>query len=451
MANLKSEYIKQKIYSTIETTREFYHFAPIDAQLGEKCFSTNLTLMTLTYLLDKNHLIIGEPGWGKTTVAKIIAAKFSGLPYDLYDALEMRGNPQKYEEKLIARPHYGQMHKGIESVVWQGTFGLSAIIVDEINRLPYETQDVILQGIETGRWNYLNESLFEGKKPTFATMNYRPEENNGLLPALNDRFDIMTEERYYSTFDVFNYSEARRRIRNDLCMQGFTQKALDALKDGFSRFKEVIESKPLKDHLTNDEKLSIIKEIEEMSISNDAWLFLQAFMAEINYSEKYGTKRANEPKSDDNHDMNYAGVNVLHSFSPRSAMSAIDYSKALAWFLGESEVTLDHVRFVLPYVFAPKAKFHPDYKNKHGNDYRQDCEMIYLAKTLVTDVHGRYVKCVQPLKNLIAKIQKGELSKAELKKIETSKEYDHPLMKDMINMAKGGAEPFYEDILRKKR
>jgi len=450
MADSKTEHIKQKIYSTLDKTTEFYHFAPIDGELSGKNFPTNLTLMTLTYLLDRNHLLIGEPGWGKTTAAKITAACYSGLPYDLYDALEMRGNPQKYEEKLIARPDYSQLAKGSERVVWQGTFGLSAIIVDEINRLPYETQDVILQGIDTGRWNYLNESLYEGKKPTFATMNYRPEENNGLLPALNDRLDIVTEERYYSTFDVFNYSRALQSREKELCKPDFTQKALDSLKAGFPRFKEVIATRPLEGYLTHDEKSRVLAEVQSITVSNDAWLFLQAFIAEINYSEKYGTKRSNDPKSDDNHDKNYAGVDVAHSFSPRSAGSALDYSRALAWFLGDKEVTVDHVRFILPFVFAPKAKFHSDFKNKHGNDQRQDCEMIFLAKTLVTDVHGRYVKCIQPARNLIAKMQKGELSEAELKAL-NAKQHDHPLMKDMINAAKTGvAKPFYEGILRKK-
>jgi MoxR-like ATPase len=447
-----------KLYSSLGEVGGRLHFAPLEEGPGGRLMHKNIVLMTLSYILDKNHLLVGEPGWGKTTGAKILSAKLSGLPYDLYDAMEVRGNPQKYEEKIVGRPHYGKLSAGEESVVWQGTFGLDALIVDEANRLPYDSQDVILQGIDTGRWNYQNQSLFEGKKPTFLTMNERTgNHQNGLLPALKDRLDMVTEEGYFSTMVIFDFEEARRHVTEVLCNPQFAQAAIDALSRGYPEYKKALQQKPLKSYMTPEEKKAIQDEVRGLGLDNDAMLFLQAFMAEVNHSNQYGSKRASDPASQDTHDRLYAGVSVSHSFSPRSAMAALDYARALAWFMRDGTAGLDHVRFVLPHVFAHKAEFTDDYKNQHGNVPRKENQMLSLARTLVGEVHTRYVQCIQPMKNFISRMQKGEISGDELaassvrmsdgQRVSLKPEdHDHPLMKDLVREAADGERTaFYEE------
>ena len=73
-----------------------YHFSECNARIGERPFPANPTLEVLTYLLDRNCLLTGDPGWGKTTSAKIITAVLSGIPYDLLDSTEIRGHPHFY-------------------------------------------------------------------------------------------------------------------------------------------------------------------------------------------------------------------------------------------------------------------------------------------------------------------------------------------------------------------
>jgi len=447
-----------KIYSALKEIRERYHFAPLDEGPNGKLMPKNLVLMTLSYLLDKNHLLIGEPGWGKTTGAKIIAAALSGVPYDLFDAMEIRGNPQKYEEKIVARFHYGKLSTGIEEVKWQGTFALPVLVVDEGNRLPYDSQDVILQGIDTGRWNYWNASFFEGKKPTFITMNERPGDHhqNGFVNALKDRFDIITEEKYWTTMRIFEYVKAKRTVAKELCDPVYTNAAIEKLSRNFDDYRKAISGRLVSGRLKPEERIAIQEEILEMDMDNDAMLFLQAFMAEIDFSRQFGCKRSSDPPSTDTHDKNYAGVAVRNSFSPRSAM-AMEYASALAWFLGETQTRLDHMRFVLPYLYAHKAEFSDDYRNKHGNDVRTDCEMIHLGKTVVDEVHTRYAQCIQPMKNFIARLQSHEISAEELEnkqlnmgdgQVMSLKEvdHDHPLMKDLVReFWNGEKKAFYEE------
>jgi MoxR-like ATPase len=450
---------RTKVYAALTDITRKYHFAPLsEGPTKDHVIPKNLVFMALTYLLDKNHLLVGEPGWGKTTGAKILASKLSGLPYDLYDALEIRGHPQKYEEKLVGRPHYGRLASGEELVIWQGSFGLSVMIIDEANRLPLDSQDVILQGIDTGRWNYLNRSLFEGKKPTFATMNERTgNHENGFLPALKDRLDIVTEQVPLSTLMMFELDRARLAVNSDLCNYDYVEKALAALSKEYRDFSKSLAIKPIPGHLTTEEKAAIQKEIYGLDITkggNDAMLFLQAFAAEINFSIQYGYKRVADPVSEDTHDKIYAGTCVQHSFSPRSQMATLAYAQALAWFM-QQDVSIDHVRYVLPYVFAHKAGFTTDYKDKHGNTPRKegDNESINLAKILVNEVHERYVQSIQPMKNFISMVQSG-IAPSDIaagfvtvggQKIELDPtKHDHPLMKDFIRQVLEPDKAFYE-------
>jgi len=428
-----------KVHGLVDKISKRFHFAPLEeGPIAGKLIHRNLVLMALSYLLNENHLLIGEPGWGKTTGAKVVASALSGLPYDLYDSVEIRGHPQLYDEKVTGVLDFGRLNReGKMVTLWHGTFGVDVVIVDEVPRLSLDMQDVILQGIDTGRWKYMRSTYFAGKPPAFLTMNEKDgDRENGLLPALRDRIGIVTEEQYFSTMVAFDLHEAKKRVEAELCKADFTQKALEALDRAHDEYKKILAGeRPIKGALTKDEKARIQEEIAGLELDNDGMLFLQAFMAEINYSAQYGSKRAADPRSPDTHDLNYAGVNVKHSFSPRSAMTAIAYAKALAWFLQESP-TLDHIRFVLPHVFGHKAHFHDDYVNAHAGDPRVDCVMLHLAKSIVTDVHGRYTASIQPAKNLISRIQKGEIAIDDPVLDETK--HDHPLMKDLARAYKAG-------------
>jgi hypothetical protein len=427
---IQTENLRKKVCTIINDISDKYHFTPIDGEFKERYFPNNLVFMSLSYLMDKNHLIIGEPGWGKTTCAQIVSTKFSGIPYDLYESLTVEGHPGLFTEKWKARPHYGELAGGLEKVIWQGSFGLDSFIVDEINRVSDDVQDEMLEGIRTGRWKYLNDVMYEGKKPCFFTMNYRDNGNGDIIPPLEDRIHIVTEEIANSPLE--DYTSAEERVYKNLANPETTTEALESLKKmDFSGFKDIIKRSKQGDYLTLEEKKSIQESIRNISFTNDANYFLWTFASEINYTQKYGTKRASDPISDDDHDKNYAGINVKNSFSARPLMAARSYAQGLAWILGHSEVELDHVRYVLPYVSAHKLDFTEDFRSKHGNDYRGlngRYEDLHLAKELVDFVHKNYETSVKKMRNMISDIQHGKVNKDKI----NIDDYDHPLIRHMI-------------------
>jgi len=389
-----------------------YHFAPLDGSVGSRRFYTNLSLLLLNAVLAENVLIKGEPGSGKTTSSKIVLASATGIPYDLYDAVEMRGNPQKYEEKIIGRFHFGKLQGGEELVIWQGTFVLPAIVVDEGNRFSAETQDVLLQGIDTGIWTYGNERVFVGKRPVFLTANHEDDGNGALIPPLNDRMGIMVEQLQVSPVRRPQLRSAKLAVEEDLCSNSEVESALETLsKKGLEAFRtkadEIAKGRLSKFSwfISPTEMQNVRAAIESMAMDNDAELFLQSVMAEINYSAHYGQKRLCDPISDDSHDQQYVGNSTHGSFSARPGMSAERFAKGLAWLLGDASVSREHVHFILPHTFAHKAHFTDDFRNARASDHRADCEELHLAKKLTDNAFTHYTNSILPMKNFIALVQ----------------------------------------------
>ena len=89
----------------------------------------------------------------------------------------MSGHPEQTEEKIVGRPNLGKLNQG-EVVVWSTFARLPVKIVDEINRLPETKQSLILDGLERGKWEYLNQGLINDEFCLFATANYQDQGTN---------------------------------------------------------------------------------------------------------------------------------------------------------------------------------------------------------------------------------------------------------------------------------
>ena len=56
-------------------------------------------------------------------------------------------------------------------IIWHPGWSMPALIFDEANWFPEETQAALLQAIDTGRVNYAGQSYDAGKRPTFFAIN----------------------------------------------------------------------------------------------------------------------------------------------------------------------------------------------------------------------------------------------------------------------------------------
>jgi MoxR-like ATPase len=165
------------------------YFNRPDLEINGERFNSTILFSLLTGLKKGKELIIGEPGLGKTTSAEFVCSLVYQFPLGVIWGSEVSGHPEQTEEKIVGRPDLGKLNRGEEDVVWTNFSQIPAKIVDEINRLPETKQSMILDGVDRGNWEYLNEMIINEEYCLFATANYQDGETNTIIAPLVDRFD----------------------------------------------------------------------------------------------------------------------------------------------------------------------------------------------------------------------------------------------------------------------
>lgn len=427
----------------------------IDQHPSIKAWNTHL--MLLAYALKDNILVMGEPGFGKTTLSKLISAVGSSLPFDLYETAQLQGHPEQTKEELYARPDFGQLSQGKEKVIWQLGMYLPSVVIDEINRLPQGKQSALLNWMQTSRATYLNDTFYTGELPFFATANHPDDGNHVIIPPLADRFAVSTEIGYpgcYSMDDI----ETKISNFDKLADKNITQAVLDIVnKDGekYSKIKQIKEqrdkfAKKLQglNLLISEKELSdVVNLISKVGFSDEAITFTDQIKEELNYAGKRGPKRSSEaPDASDNHLVNIASNKTKNAASYRSIEALKTYSKAVALLSGSNEVQIAHVDAVAPYVFAHRLEFTEDFRaapevqgDRRGNEpwHLASSEPAWLVRKMMDGVRKNYKDIIKPYTDLLFDRYKGkDLTAAQQKKIEEMKQdakiIDHPLIRSFL-------------------
>lgn len=446
---------KDNIKYAIDQIGEYFFIDPSTKNInGEEIDNFNLHLQTLSYLLDKNSMILGEPGFGKTTSAKVLSSTLSGYPFDVYETAQIQGHPEQTVEKWMARPDYGSLFDKQEKVIWQMAAYFPTIIVDELNRLPAGKQDELLNPIETGRFTYMNDSIFTGKKPFYATANHPDDGNHIIIPPLADRFDICLETGHIGAINRSKIGDCKDNISRELVNYDLSKdiidvinnksisyqdqlKRIDDLRKNYKSHIEDILSENQKFKVLNQEERAKIKEdIRSMPMSNESEIFLQTIDSELNNTKTYGGKRSNDPIDDSNHAKNLASTRVMSAGSPRALMAIEDFSKGLSYLLGEEEVSKGVVQAITPYATHHRLNFTEDYRSEHQTKSRNEMFTLYLARDLVGKIDENYRNSVVPNLDLILTANKNpeKLNKNHKKQLEdlinNIDKIDHPLIKE---------------------
>ena len=183
----------RRIYDYIQ---ENLYLNQPDITINNEAFNSALLMSLLVGLSRGKALIIGEPGLGKTTSVEYVGALLHRIPLGTIWQAEVSGHPEQTEEKIIGRPDLGKLNLGEEYVIWSYFTMLPIKIVDEINRLPETKQSMILNGVDRGNWEYLNDAVINREYCLFATANYQDRGTNTIIAPLMDRFDVMVESRH---------------------------------------------------------------------------------------------------------------------------------------------------------------------------------------------------------------------------------------------------------------
>ncbi len=428
----------EELYSFIG---ENLYFNIPDMAVQEKKYNSTLLLSLITALIGGKELIVGEPGLGKTTGAEYVSCLVYQLPLDTIWDSEVEGHPEQTEEKIKGRPDLGRLNAGQEEVIWSNFTQLQPKIVDEINRLPPSKQSLILKGCDTGIWRYLDELLLNEEYCLFATANYSDRGTTDLLPPLLDRFDVEVESKYpgavYSSEIDGQKKEAEKIIRDFQLTREINrilkskveyEEKIKSIRDMSTKYASRLKRELGIETPGYEQREEIRKNVRGIPLSEDATAFLLTLIAELSFCHNYGQKRTNQMCEEGCHFVGYLCHSIENCASNRVPLSIKEYSRALAWFLGEKEVSIEHVREMAPFTLAHRIRWSETFLSRYKKEIRNDPATIFLAKKAVGEVFNRYAEQKNNIKSALKAAYYVEEGKAG---IETLVQGDHPVYREI--------------------
>jgi len=418
----KNGYQKQ-VMAIYRFISDHLYFNRPDVEIKGESYNSAILLSLLTGLTKGKELIIGEPGLGKTTSAEFICSLVYQFPLGVIWGSEVSGHPEQTEEKIIGRPDLGKLNRGEEDVVWTNFSQMPVKIVDEINRLPETKQSMILDGVDRGNWEYLNEMIINDEYCLFATANYQDGGTNTLIAPLVDRFDVIVESRYPGANLSFLIGKSRgkehilrhpkyekdlyRVLKSKIAYEKKIPK-LEEICNAFGEYvHETLEVKPLR----REDRDRIRTEMGSLDLDIDASAFTRMLLAELSFCERYGQKRIVENCEEGCHYTGYLCRQIKNCASNRLPTSIKLFSQGLAWLLGDSEIDIEHVKAVMPFTLSHRVQWKDEVLSQKERAKRDDPFQIFLAKEAVKTVSQRYREQSDHVKDALAlgsKIFQGE-------------------------------------------
>jgi MoxR-like ATPase len=418
----KNGYQKQ-VMAIYRFISDHLYFNRPDIEIKGEFYNSTILLSLLTGLTKGKELIIGEPGLGKTTSAEFICSLVYQFPLGVIWGSEVSGHPEQTEEKIIGRPDLGKLNRGEEDVVWTNFSQMPVKIVDEINRLPETKQSMILDGVDRGNWEYLNEMIINDEYCLFATANYQDGGTNTLIAPLVDRFDVIVESRYPGANLSFLIGKSRgkehilrhpkyekdlyRVLKSKIAYEKKIPK-MEEICNAFGEYvHETLEVKPLR----REDRDRIRTEMGSLDLDLDASAFARMLLAELSFCERYGQKRIVENCEEGCHYTGYLCRQIKNCASNRLPTSIKLFSQGLAWLLGDSEIDIEHVKAVMPFALSHRIQWKDEVLSQKERAKRDDPSQIFLAKEAVKTVSQRYREQSDHVKDALAlgsKIFQGE-------------------------------------------
>ena len=435
----------QKIRNLYETVCSHFYLGDETFEVGDKRYDPVTLFGILNLILDGKELIFGGYGSGKTSSSERISSLVKGLPLEFVQATTIHGHPEQTEEKMKAVLDLGALEKeGREVVKWKIIPYSPVVIIDEINRLPIGKQNMLLNEVDRNIWSYRGETLIlKPAKSFFATINYQDVGTTKLIAPLCDRFDLSVETgmlhpvrkrliRRGIDEEVLKDKKLAEEMIEYILENNKTrqaEKVVQYINERSEEFKEELERRLKERGLgleipREEETKEIKKEIVELQISEDAELFLDYIGQEIycQHSLKKDFSRCQGC-----HYTNYLCAD-LYSISNRTEQSLFKYSKALAWFTREEEVTLEHIMSVMPYALWHRSAVSDEKLGGVRELEKNSSDELYAVYELLRAVKRRWEEHRDYQIEAYLALKKGHYGRVR----EIAEKVGHPFFKSLV-------------------
>lgn len=307
-------------------------------------------LPLLTFATRRKCLLIGGPGRGKTTSA-ILMGVLAGYPIEEVRRAIQKGQPQMTVSDLLGTPLPADLvnAQSIDKIriAWRKWLGMRVKIIDEYNRIPTRTQSALLTLMADNYAEIFDQTYECPEAAWYLTAN--DDAGGGtyqVIEALKDRIDVVVKALHFNS-----------RFLGDL---------LERIEDGI-RPEEVVPSEIVFDAAECDRlygevvKVEVPREIiRRVEFFAAQFEFCDAAAAQLEYKTKDTAKlsgidwrqlSAMETGKDRRKDI---GSQTKGGLSVRSLMTLLVFVKAMAYFRGNRQVSMEDVRQLIPFVLHDK-------------------------------------------------------------------------------------------------
>jgi MoxR-like ATPases len=259
--------------------------------------SEEVSSLIFSAMLAGGHILLEDnPGTGKTTMAKVLAASIDG------EFRRIQFTPDLMPQDITGLNIFSQ--KDDEFHLVKGPIFTNILLADEINRATPRTQSALLQAMEE-REVSIDGDTMELVAPFIVIATENPIETTGTFPLPEAQLD---------------------RFSLKLTMGELTNEQETQI---LARF---INSEPL----TEIRPICTVQDIVEASAAIKTVTVKPAVMNYITLLSD-STRRSSK---------------IFYGVSPRASLSLMRVAQAFAAISGRDYVTPDDVRFLAPYVFA---------------------------------------------------------------------------------------------------
>ncbi len=313
-------------------------------------YSSFVLLPLLNLAVRRRCLLVGGPGRGKTASA-ILMAVIAG--YSLRDIKRgiQHGQPQMTITDLLGNPLPKDLVNADSPeqirIAWRKWLGMRVKIIDEYNRIPTRTQSALLT-IMADNYAELMDQVYECPEAAwYLTAN--DDAGGGtyqVIEALRDRIDVVVKALHFCP-----------RFLGDL---------LERIEAGI-RPEELV---PAGIVLSEGEIDRMYGEILQVALAPELRRRLEFFASQFEFCEpaaaqfEYKTKdtlklsgldyHATTSRDSGKDRFKDLGSQTRTGLSVRALMTALVFIKAMAWFRGDRQVSLEDVRQMLPFVLHDK-------------------------------------------------------------------------------------------------
>ncbi len=316
----------------------------------DQSYSSFVLLPLLNFLVRKRALFIGGPGRGKTASALLLGLLAGYSMKEIKQAVQ-HGQPQMTISDLLGNPLPRDLLNATQmeevKIAWRKWIDMRVKIVDEYNRIPTRTQSALLTLLADGYAEILDQVVECGESAWFLTAN---DDLGGgtyqVIEALKDRLDIVVIALNFNSFfldDLLYRVETGQKPENlvpkDII---FTPEELDRA------YKDVLRipiPKPVLRRLefftAQFDFCDLAADILEYK-SKDVIRLAGKTLSEVCRNECGRDKIKNLCSQTQN------GISV------RGRLTIINFAKAMAYFRGNPEVSLDDLRQIVPWLLREK-------------------------------------------------------------------------------------------------